>query len=144
MGMCATLYALSPDAYRAGIDGNLDAFTPDEHGTHLDKAWHAVHYLVTGDTELRFLTTGTQFSAVSEPCELHSAEAIRELSQSLASTTAAELMRKFDPDVFNTAKVYGAPWDAGAAAYISEYLDAFLTALHSAARSRSGLFVVLL
>lgn len=142
MGMHATIYTVSAEAFAAGVAGDLDAFTPDETGVSLDKAWHAIHYLVTGDADLRFLTTGAPL-AEAENCELHSPADVRHLSECLCALTVADLMAKFDADAFNRLNIYQAPWDDSAAHYVQPFLADFLVALHAAARAQRGLFVVL-
>jgi hypothetical protein len=142
MGMNATIYALSGEAYEAGVAGQLDAFLPGEAGVSLGKAWHAIHYLITGDAELRFLTTGLPL-AEAEPCELHSPEDIRKLSERLDGVETSDLMTMFDPEAFNRLKIYQTPFDTSFAQYLQPHLDAFLTALRAAARDGYGLFVVI-
>ena len=68
---------------------------------NLDKAWHAIHYLLTGNSEHTFLLTGTQIEGVSEHCELHSPDSLRSLQLGLGSMSVAEIMSGFRCDDFN-------------------------------------------
>jgi hypothetical protein len=145
MGVRATIYLISPDAYQAAVRQDLAAFDTDhEIAADLDKGWHAIHYLVTGDHEFRFLIGGVQLEAVSEPCEAHSPESIAALNQRLAKTTAEVLMAKFDPELFNTHNIYQGPWNAAyKASYIHQHLTKFISVVRQAAEQGKGIFVVL-
>jgi len=53
MSLTATIYPISAAAYEAGRGGDLANFEPDvASGISLDKAWHAIHHLATGDDTL--------------------------------------------------------------------------------------------
>jgi Domain of unknown function (DUF1877) len=143
MGMSATVYLLSAHAYYAGVAGDMTAFQPDENAVELDKAWHSIHVLVTGDATLRFLTTGVPLPGADETCELHSPDAITALSQRIGEATPSDLMKAFDTDTFNAQRIYPAPWDETGADYVAPYLHVFLETLRQAALTRHGLFVVI-
>ena len=57
MGMDAHVYLISSEAFSAAVRGDIETFSAGCEGivADLDKAWHAIHDLVTGDRELRFL-----------------------------------------------------------------------------------------
>jgi hypothetical protein len=145
MGMCAHIYLISPEAYSAAARGDIEDFDTGQDGIveNLDKAWHAIHYLVTGDQELRFLLEGVQIDPVSEPFEAHSPQLIVTLSQRLASTSPAALMANFDPDKFNALHIYPGPWDVTAAAYIEGHLTRFFSVVRRAAEQGKGIAVFL-
>lgn len=145
MGMCAHIYLISSDAYRAATRGDIEGFDTGDEGIveDLDKAWHAIHYLVTGNDELRFLLEGVQIAAVAEPFEAHSPESIAELNRRLANTTASALMANFDADVFNARHIYSGLWDATAADYIEENLIRFISVVRRAAEQGKGMAVFL-
>src|SRR5262249_44790101 len=102
-----------------------------------------IHYLVTGDRELRFLLEGVQLQAVSEPFEAHSPASIAALNQRLTNTTPATLMAKFDPDVFNALGIYPGQWDAAASDYIEGHLIRFIAVVRRAAARGKGIAVFL-
>jgi hypothetical protein len=143
--MCAHIYLISSDAYSAALRGDIEAFDAGCEGivADLDKAWHAIHYLVTGDHELRFLVGGVQIQSVSEPFEAHSPESVMALHQQLSTTSSSTLMANFDPNVFNTHDIYSGPWDSTAAGYIKEHLASFISALRLAAIQGKGIAVFL-
>lgn len=145
MGMCAHIYLISSDAYAAALRGDIEAFDTGSQGivADLDKAWHAIHYLVTGDRELRFLIGGVQIQSVSEPFEAHSPESIRALHKRLNATSISALMANFDAGVFNTHDIYSGPWDATAADYIKGHLASFIATVRLAADQGKGIAVFL-
>jgi hypothetical protein len=144
MGTRAQLFLLSSDAFLAAARGDIEVFSAGcEHVANLDKAWHAIHYLVTGDRELRFLVNGVRIPFVSEIFEAHAPESIAALSKHLMASSASALMAKFDADVFNTQSIYNSPWDVSAAPYIKEYLTTFIAVVRQAADQGKGIAVLL-
>jgi hypothetical protein len=141
--MYATLWLISRDAYEAGAAGNLDGMTTIGEGVQLDKTWHAIHYLISGDSTLRFLSSGIELAEVSEPCEVHSPDAISELWRNLRASSAAGLVAKFDADAFNALNIYQTPWDTSGGDYIKPYLDDFLAIVRQAAEGGYGLLAVI-
>jgi hypothetical protein len=110
----------------------------------LDKAWHAIHYLVTGDCEFTLLTGGVQMECVSEHCEAHSPESIRALHHQLSSTSIPAIMANFDAEVFNAKEIYGGPgWDNSARDYVEEHLETFVSVIGQAAEQDKGILVVI-
>ena len=81
MGVEASIHAISRASYAAAQRGDLSELEVDSSVEilDLDKAWHAIHYLLTGDSKLTFLLTGTQIEDVEEHCEVHSPDSIRSL-----------------------------------------------------------------
>ena len=109
----------------------------------LDKAWHAIHYLLTGDSERTFLLTGTQIEGISEHCEVHSPDSLRSLQLRLASTSVAEIMSGFRLDDFNDRNIYPGRWTDGWAPYVAEHLERFLRKLRELVDGDSGMIVTL-
>jgi len=143
MGLRARIYAISRASYAAALHGDL-SFAVDE-SLDLDKAWHAIHYLLTGDSELNFLLTGTQIEDVSEHCEVHSPESLRSLQLKSASMSVAEIMSGFRVNDFNHRNIYpeGDKWTEDVAPYIAEHLERFLRKLRELADSELGMMVII-
>jgi hypothetical protein len=147
MGLYAHIYLISLDAYSCVLSGDIAAIAAgDMEGmaADLDKAWHAIHYLVTGDCELTLLAGGVQMKDVSEHCEAHSPESIRALRLRLSSTSIPAMMANFDAEVFNAKEIYGGPgWDDSARDYIEKHLKTFISVIGQAAGQGKGILVVL-
>lgn len=144
MGLIAHLHQISRLQYEAAKIGNADAFrnaTASGRTIDLDKAWHAVHFLATGDTSLMFLRSGEQVPDVSEHCEVHSPEATADILQALAAKS--EMLNSFDPDVFNDLNIFPGSWDDASVEYIEQRLSELLVFLQEAADNKQGLLVTI-
>ena len=128
-----------------GDDSSELAVASSIESVDLDKAWHAIHYLLTGDSELTFLLTGTQIEDISEDCELHSPDSLRLLQLRIASTSVAEIMSGFRCDDFNDRNIYPFPgeWTEDAAPYVALHLERFLKKLRELVDGDSGMIVTL-
>ena len=81
MGLTARIYPITAQAYAVAATGVSDklAISAAAGVVDLDKAWHAIHHLLTGNSTLTFLLSGTPVQGVSEHCEVHSPAAIKTL-----------------------------------------------------------------
>jgi hypothetical protein len=144
MGLRASIYQISAAAYEAARSGDLAKFELDDVSKiNLEKDWHAIHYLVTGDSTLNFLLSGTQLPQVSEHCEVHEPASIEALHRRLSETSVSQIMANFDPATFNQLQIYPDGWSEADASYIQASLEAFLSKLKQAADSKRGFFVVI-
>jgi Domain of unknown function (DUF1877) len=149
MSLLASIRLMSLDAYSCVLRGDAAAIAAgDVEGTaaRLDKAWHAIHYLVTGDSEKTLLSGGVQMNEVSEHCEAHSPESIRALHHRLSSTSVPAIMANFDAEVFNAKEIYGGPgWDDSdwTRDYIEKHLKTFISVIGQAAGQNKGILVVI-
>jgi hypothetical protein len=147
MGLTAGIHAISRATYAAaqGDDSSELAVASSIKYIDLDKAWHAIHYLLTGNSEHTFLLTGTQIEGVSEHCELHSPDSLRSLQLRLGSTSVAEIMSGFRCDDFNDRNIYPCPgeWTEDMAPYVAEHLERFLKKLREMVDGDSGMIVVI-
>lgn len=124
MGMVANLYAV--DERQVGVLRNdpMQLFTLDADTLTLDKAWHGIHYLLTGsvwegDAPLDFLLHGGEPLAEEEddpvPRLLEQNE-LRQTDAALAQVDADLLRRRYDPHAMRQQGVYPDIWDEGEAA----------------------------
>jgi hypothetical protein len=145
MGLTAGIHAISRATYAAalGDDSSELAVASSIESVYLDKAWHAIHYLLTGDSELTFLLTGTQIEGISEHCELHSPDSLRLLQLRIASTSVAEIMSGFRFDNFNDRNIYPGGWTEDMAPYVAQHLERFLRKLRELVDGESGMMVVI-
>jgi len=142
MGIRATIYEISPEAYSTAALGDSN-FELEGKGRDLDKAWHAIHYLVTGDASLKFLKDGIQLPDVSETVEAHSPQAIAELAQQFTATSADDLLGRYNADDFNIRSIYSGVWDQNEATYLRGHLIRFMEVVRDAAQRGNGILVVL-
>jgi hypothetical protein len=94
---------------------------PDEvEEASLDKAWHGIHYLLTGsawegELPLGFICQGG--SAVGDidlgygPARAFSATEVKALDAALAEIDAEKLAERFDPDEMEALDIYPSIWD---------------------------------
>jgi hypothetical protein len=140
---------ISLDAYSCILRGDTLAIADDgveAIESELDKAWHAIHYLVTGDSKKTLLSGGVQLKEVSEHCEAHSPEAIRALHHRLSSTSVPAIMANFDAEVFDAKDIYDGPgWDDSdwTRHYIEEHLKTFISVIGQAASQNKGILVLI-
>jgi Domain of unknown function (DUF1877) len=97
------------DAIKRG-DPKNGTHCEDHTSVQLEIYWHAIHYLLTGDTTHTFLQSGVQIDEVSDHCEVHSPQDVATLHTRLCKTSVSELMSRFDPAKFDQLGIYGGRW----------------------------------
>jgi hypothetical protein len=98
----------------------------DERRFSLEKEWHALHFLITGDSSLESDTqlqppycnivmegTPTQFEATYGFVRYLTPEEVRAVAELLSTISVEELRQRFDPAAFNAAKIYPNPRPGG-------------------------------
>lgn len=103
----------SPENIREFLEEEIDEID-------LDKSWHGLHFLFTGNAwegeePLCYLLKGGEEIGEEEvgydvPRALRPAQ-VAAWSEALASITADELRRRFDPAAMTKAEIYPAIWD---------------------------------
>jgi hypothetical protein len=110
----------------------------------VDKAWHAIHFLLTGSVRegeppLQWVViapteigedNGSGHARVLTP------EEVIEVSKALAPITADKLKRKCDWQSMNDSEIYPQGWHAGDEEYIAENFSHLKKLYESAARRR--------
>ena len=122
----------------------------------LDKTWHALHFLLTGEPwggapPLNFLVSGTEVGDIDVgygPARSFTAEETREIAAALAPITEATLRARFDPAAMMAAEIYPAIWDRDPAqddtlGYVLERFGPLKQFVTSAAEHGEGLLVYL-
>jgi hypothetical protein len=105
--------------------------------TELDKAWHGIHWLLTGSAgeaplPLGFLLGGRPVGDVDVgygPARALAAAEVRAVQTALAARDDASLRSRFDPAALAAAGVYPDIWDEGDEAW--EYLAGNLASLRA-------------
>jgi hypothetical protein len=118
-------------ARRVGGSGFGDE---DEASISLEKAWHGLHFLLTGEPwggdgpRAFLLCGGTEQGEDSGygPARQFDAEEVQEIARELAGLTADELWSGFDPEAMAEADLYGADWEGEAEEDLrEEFLEYF-------------------
>ena len=142
MGMSATVYLISEEAYQAAYDEDLDLFdtSSDIDPIELDQAWHAIHYLITGDAELTLLSGGAE---VTEEAFAHSPESVAIVWNAIQARGLEGFEKLYSHENFNEKEIYPNGWDETGFDYIKNYLTDFLKYIELAVSRNEGLFVVI-
>jgi Domain of unknown function (DUF1877) len=149
------------DAVKSG-DPQTGTLCEDQTSVELQIFWHAIHYLLTGDTTHTFLQSGVQLDEVSGHCEFHSPRDVATLHARLPETSVSELMSRFDLVTFDQLGIYGGRWATPtdvsepytfqvaeelkkwSRAQIEEVLVRFIAFVRHAAENGFGLVVLIL
>lgn len=120
----------------------------DSHNSvSLEKAWHGLHFLLTGSAwegsgPLAFIGSGGEEIAGSDhgygPARLFSAEETAEINSALSKIDNDELWSRFNPEEMNEQEIYPNIWDEPEEDLKEEYLMYFneLKILIAAAATR--------
>ena len=115
----------NPDAMLA----KLQEQKTDERYFSLEKEWHALHFLITGDSgsggdaqlnppycNIVMEGTPTQFEATYGVVRYLTPEETRAVAELLSTLSVEDLRQRFDPAAFNASEIYPNPqpggWDA--------------------------------
>ena len=131
---------------------------PEGEEKDLDKAWHAIHYLLTGSAwegtpPAGFLLTGgTALDDIevgyASPRLLTAAET-RAVHGLLEKTTEADLMRRWDPAAMMQHEIYPEIWDRDGTdddprGYVLEYFRVLKDFVARAAAADMGMVIALM
>jgi len=122
-----------PDKVEALLYPDDDSEPPNS--MDLDKAWHGLHYLLTGDAEggepplSLAILDGTEIGPELDygPARYLTADEVRAVAQALAAFTPETLAQRFDPQDMQEKDIYPAIWDRGDEEL--EYLQMFFPTL---------------
>ena len=160
MGMYLQLHALDPAAAERlaaepeGMEELLDEDPESSDLVSLEKAWHGLHFLLTGSAEggdppLNFLLKGGtpvgEDLGYGEPRLLAPAE-VRQMDAALAGLSADQLWARFDPARMKQEGIYPGIWDEPEAELREEYVGYFQELkrlVHAAAGRGQALLVAL-
>jgi hypothetical protein len=164
LALRASFHLITSEAFEAAKSGDVKNWAPcdDQTTVELDIFWHAIHFLLTGDTSLTFLQSGVQIPQVSDHCEVHSPQDVIALDARLSKTTVSELMSTFDSAKFDGLGIYGGrwairtdvsepytfkaaeEWDKYQRGHIEELLVRFIAFVKHAAENNLGILVAIL
>jgi hypothetical protein len=148
MGMRVNVRAVRP----------ADVHSSQERGqtpsVHLEKAWHGLHFLLTGSAgesgvPLGFLLEGGQEVGEDDgygaPRLFQPAE-VQQINTALAPISDEELWGRFDPELMEAESIYPGIWDEDEEELRDEYLTYFRElkkVVAQAAEGEMGLLVTL-
>jgi hypothetical protein len=129
----------------------------DTHDLRIDKAWHGIHYLLTGTAwegtpPLDFIAKGGREVGDVDlgygPARAFSSAEVRAIASALLPITRAELEKRFDPAAMLELDIYPTIWDRprekdDTLEYLLVYYDALKTFIGGAAERGEGLLVYL-
>jgi hypothetical protein len=154
------IFGRPPAAGRSAPGASSEAFALAEGeglSTDLDKAWHGIHYLLTGTAwegrePLNFLVSGGRevgdIDVGYGPARVLSAAQTRAAHEALAQVSDDELRRRFDPDEMTRKEIYPEIWDRppeedDTLGYLMEYVGVLRGFLAQAVDQGQGLVVCL-
>jgi hypothetical protein len=123
----------------------------------LDKAWHGIHFLLTGsawegEQPLNFLLTAGEAIEGSEtgygPDRVFTSEDVKQIDNALQSISKKEFESRFDPQKMMEEDIYPNIWDRpkeedDTLSYISEYFVEMKQYIHTIAAKNMGIVVEL-
>ena len=125
MGMQLNLYSLSDQrvddllADPPLVLEILEGADPEVEAFELDKAWHAVHYLLTGsawegEPPLNFICSGGQevgdIDTGYGPARALGADEVQDIANALEGIDAETLAQRFDPEEMEKQDIYPSIW----------------------------------
>ena len=114
--------ALLRESGRSDTGERLDLAPDEVEEAELDKAWHGLHYLLTGsawegDEPLNFICLGGrevgELDTGYGPPRVLTAAEVGEIARALDAIDADELAQRFDPDAMQDLDIYPHIWDEG-------------------------------
>lgn len=122
----------------------------DDFRVHLDKAWHCVHFLLSGDPwkgdlpSAYLLAGGTELGDVDVgygPARALSPAQVSEFHQYLCTVTESDLRERCDPGAMERAEIYGALESVDEVPYVWDHIEALRDLLGSAAAAGDGAII---
>ena len=135
----------------------VDFLEEERDEIDLDKAWHGIHFLLTGSAwegaePLCYLVSGGQTIGDVDvgygPARALAGRQVADFNSALASVTTDELRRRFDPRAMTEAEIYPEIWERDpqeddALGYLLEYFEELKTFVEKAAEGGKGMIVYL-
>jgi Domain of unknown function (DUF1877) len=141
------------------LDDGDDGGEGDPDDAHadldVDKAWHGIHFLLTGtawEGQMPFsfiVSGGRQIGDVDVgygPARVFTSAEVKTIAAALAPLTRAVLERRFDPAAMTRLDIYPSIWDrpheqGDALGYLLESYESLAEFVAEAARQHEGLIV---
>lgn len=158
MSMIGCLRRVGEDELRAVLDDPesiFDLLDSEEGEIDLDKAWHGIHFLLTGtgwegEGPLAFLVKGGQEVGEEDvgygPARAFFPDAVAAIAAAIAPLTNDELTARYDTKRMTSLEIYPGIWDrederASNLEYLLDYFDTLRDFVKAAAAEHQGLLV---
>lgn len=153
MGMYCEVTTASRDVFEnlSSTDTNFGGGTATASSVSLEKSWHGLHYLLTGEVwegtgPLGFLLSGGEVLGDDEESGVRwfTPDETAKINAALANVTDDELWSRFDADAMESQEIYPGIWDEDESDLKEEYLSYFnelKKVVQSAASAGQGLMV---
>jgi hypothetical protein len=128
-----------------------------EKKTELDKAWHGIHFLLTGSVwdggePLCYLITGGEEIGDVDlgfgPVRILRPKRVTDWSAALSAVSAEELSRRFNPHMMSSANIYPDIWkrqpefdEDDPLDYLLEYYRVLTSFVHQAKEQGKGIII---
>ncbi|MFO0811330.1 MAG: YfbM family protein [Gemmataceae bacterium] len=127
---------------------------PFPAGRHLDidKAWHAIHFLLNGDAwdgDRPLMDAVLGGTALGEedvgygPARYLEPDEVREVAQALDDLPEFELLERFDAAALNDADIYTPPWSDADREYVGDNYSAMAEFFRKAAEAGDAMLLYL-
>lgn len=143
MSLRATVYQISPLAFKAACAGDYESFGNEDMGDplHIEHDWHLIYYLLTGDTDLLLFPAGIEIEIMSEYSEVHSPESLLQLNNRLETIMNDRDVQGLDIETLNAKEIYPRDWQRDPRADVESHLVAISAFIRKALNRGYGLFV---
>jgi hypothetical protein len=156
-GMRMSLYVLSADEARALTPAKVVALleeTSDSRTLDIDKAWHGIHYLLTGSgnptRDVRSLAIFGGKEVGDDlgygPARLLSPAEVKEIARVLKDESVEKLSSRYDPKKMEKLQIYPEIWvrdGKEAFDYLAKYYRKLAAFYEKAAASGSAMLLVI-
>jgi len=128
MSLRATVYQISPLAFKAACAGDYESFGNGDMGEpiHIEHDWHLIYYLLTGDTDLLLFPAGIEIDIMSEYSEVHSPESLLQLSDRLKTVVKDRKVQALDIEILNAKEIYPRDWQSDPRDDVQSHLEHYL------------------
>ncbi|MED0666949.1 YfbM family protein [Bacillus badius] len=126
-----------------------------EREVDIDKAWHGIYFLLTGEGELGAANSLAGDAILGGkplgedlgmgPCRYLSAAGVKEIADTLNSISASSLSARFDAKAFNEAEIYPmySEWTEADKAYLLDNYEELVRYFAEAARHEEGMLLLI-
>lgn len=156
-GFFSRLFGRKADATEVRVIDDFVLAADEVVETDIDKAWHGLHYLLTGtawagEEPLCFLAAGgTEVGNIEVgygPARVLTAAQVQAWHEAVRGLDGASLRARFAPDEMMKLDIYPAIWDRDPAkddtfGYCAEHFEALKGFVAEAARRKVGMVLVL-
>jgi hypothetical protein len=155
MSMIGSLYPLTAlELQRLKASDDVQAVIEGDGGVSLEKLWHGLHYLLTGEAEggepplADAILGGTEIGSDMGygPARYLTPDQVKRISGALSGLTRETLREHFDPADFAENGIYPSIWDEDEDELFDElmgYFDQMSACYRDAAKSGKAMLLVL-